>query len=71
MVTRLIPLPEVTRICGLRKSQIYELIQADRFPRPVKLGRASRWSEVEIGAWVDRQLARRDSSRHTPREEDS
>ncbi len=51
---RLIRLPEVVDRIGFKKSNIYRLIQEDKFPRPVKIGcRASAWKESEIQAWIN------------------
>lgn len=55
----LIKLPEVCRQAGFGKSTIYELIAADAFPAPTKLGRFSRWSQQEVQAWVEEQKAAR------------
>lgn len=55
----LIKLPEVCRQVGLGKSAIYELIAATAFPAPIKLGRYSRWSQIEIQGWVEMQKAAR------------
>lgn len=55
----LIKMPEVCRQVGLGKSAIYELIAANAFPAPIKLGRYSRWSQVEIQEWVEMQKAAR------------
>ncbi|RHW16871.1 AlpA family phage regulatory protein [Sphingomonas gilva] len=50
---RLIKLDEVCRRVGLGKSMIYEMIKEGRFPRPYKISPfASRWSEIEIVAWI-------------------
>jgi prophage regulatory protein len=50
---RLIKLEEVRRRVGLGKSMIYAMIKEDRFPAPYKISRfASRWSELEIVAWI-------------------
>jgi len=55
----LIKLPEVCRQVGLGKSAIYELIAAEAFPAPIKLGRYSRWSQIEIQEWVGMQKTQR------------
>lgn len=50
---RLIKLVEVCRRVGLSKSMIYAMIKEGRFPRPYKISPfASRWSEIEIVAWI-------------------
>lgn len=59
---RLIPLGEVKQLVGLGHSKIYALISAGAFPRPVKLGSASRWSETEVREWVSDRLATRSAA---------
>lgn len=50
---RLIKLPDVERLTGLRRSAIYERIQRGAFPRSVKVGkRSATWSEAAIQAWI-------------------
>ncbi len=53
----LIKLPEVCRQAGFGKSTIYEMITAGTFPEPVKLGSASRWSQMEVQEWIEKQKA--------------
>ena len=57
---RLLRLPEVEHLTGLRRSAIYEQMQRGIFPRSVKAGRrATTWSEAAVQEWiadrVDRQ----------------
>jgi len=58
----LIKLPEVCRQAGFGKSAIYELIAAAEFPQPIKLGRFSRWSQMEVQEWVEEQKAARQAA---------
>jgi predicted DNA-binding transcriptional regulator AlpA len=37
---------------GLSKSSIYKLSAAGRFPRPVRIGRSTRWRADELRAWL-------------------
>jgi len=54
---RLLRLPEVQRLTGLRRSAIYEHMQHGTFPRSVKVGpRAATWSEAAIQAWIADRL---------------
>lgn len=53
---RLINLDEVERITGFRSSYIYSKIQKSKFPKPVKIGTASRWRESEVQAWIHDQI---------------
>ena len=62
MLPKLLRLSEVQRIVGFRKSSLYKLIAADEFPRPVKIGHASRWVATEIYAWVDNHAKYRNTN---------
>ena len=37
------------------RSRIYQLIAADEFPKPIKVGKSSRWVKAEIDAWISKQ----------------
>ena len=39
------------------RSRIYQLIAADEFPKPIKVGKSSRWVKAEIDAWISKQAA--------------
>jgi prophage regulatory protein len=45
---------EVCARVGLSKSSLYRSMnhRQNPFPRPIKLGRASRWSERQIREWT-------------------
>jgi len=58
---RLIPLSEVTRLTGRRRSRIYAEIKAGRFPQIVRDGASSRWVESEIFAWNAARVRERDA----------
>lgn len=49
---RLLKITEVGTQVGLGKSAIYEMITAGTFPAPIKIGCASRWSQVEVQKWI-------------------
>lgn len=50
---RLLRLPEVERMVGMKRSTIYDRIKANRFPAPVKSGsRISVWREDEVRTWL-------------------
>ena len=49
----LIRLPEVERRIGLRKTAIYAMIKRNEFPRQIKIGSVTVWSENQINAWID------------------
>jgi prophage regulatory protein len=59
---RILRLPEVEAVTGLKRSQIYEDILDGTFPTPVPLGeRAVGWIEDEVAAWLDARIAERDA----------
>lgn len=58
-VDRLIDLKEVMHQVGIGKTKIYARLKRKEFPAPVKLGFATRWSQVEVQAWIEEQKAAR------------
>ena len=56
---RLIPLPDVLRLTGIRKDHLYKLMRRGEFPIQAKVGRASRWSLAEVSAWTQARLSER------------
>ena len=55
---RLLTLRDVKHFTGFRKSSLYSLIADKRFPRPIKIGRSSRWPSSEISDWVQETIQR-------------
>lgn len=53
---RFIRISEVRSLIGLKDSRIYQMIKDGAFPRPIKLGTASRWSMHAVQAWMDQQI---------------
>ncbi|MET3915460.1 putative DNA-binding transcriptional regulator AlpA [Variovorax sp. OAS795] len=50
---RLLRLPEVERLTGLRRSAIYEQMRRGFFPRSVKAGqRTAAWPESAVQSWI-------------------
>jgi len=60
MGERLITVDEVVRFTGLSVPTIYRHIRNGEFPKPIKLGRASRWVDSELVAWLEAKKAERD-----------
>ena len=47
---------------GLKRSGVYGLIAAGRFPKPVKLSeRSSAWVVREVDSWIAARIAERDA----------
>lgn len=53
---RLLYLAEVEFQTGFKSSYLYQLIKEGKFPKPVKIGTASRWRESEIQQWIHNQI---------------
>ncbi|WP_410760110.1 helix-turn-helix transcriptional regulator [Citrobacter youngae] len=47
----------ITRLTGLTDKWFYKLIQDGVFPKPIKLGRSSRWLQSEVEAWLQQRIA--------------
>lgn len=42
----------ITQLTGLSDKWFYKLIQDGLFPKPIKLGRASRWLKNDVEEWL-------------------
>ncbi|EFE52000.1 TPA: AlpA family transcriptional regulator [Proteus mirabilis] len=47
----------ITRLTGLTDKWFYKLIQEGEFPKPIKLGRSSRWLKSEVEDWLQARIA--------------
>lgn len=56
---RLIKIEEVMQQIGIGRTKLYDMIQLEEFPAPIKLGRYSRWSEIEVQDWIEEQKCKR------------
>ena len=55
---RLIRMPEVEALSGLRQSMVYSLMAKGQFPASIKSGpRTVGWIESEVAAWVATRIA--------------
>ena len=54
--------PAVERKVGLSTTQIYTMMSAGEFPRPIKLApKAVGWVESEIDEWLQARVENRDT----------
>lgn len=54
---RLLRLPEVESLTGIKKSTIYELMRQGKFPRHIKLNRRmAMWPETAVLQWVQDRI---------------
>lgn len=58
---RVLRLPGVEVLTGLKKTSIYNLMRDEDFPRPVSLSaRAKGWVETEVIAWLENRIQQRE-----------
>jgi len=55
---QLLRLPEVIRRIGLSRSWVYQAQIEGRFPKGLKVGRATRWDSLAVTAWIADQADR-------------
>lgn len=61
--TQLLRMPDVRRVVGLSRTEIYRRMKDGRFPKPVPLGTSAiAWSSAELQAWIEQRIAERDSA---------
>ncbi|WP_446028217.1 helix-turn-helix transcriptional regulator [Lelliottia amnigena] len=62
MNDKLVDMVFITEFTGLSDKWFYKLISEGKFPKPIKLGRSSRWKESEVKEWLtDRIVESRNS----------
>ncbi|MFC0179514.1 helix-turn-helix transcriptional regulator [Thorsellia kenyensis] len=55
---QLVDMKFITSFTGLTDKWFYKLIQDNQFPKPIKLGRSSRWLKSEVANWLDDKIAK-------------
>lgn len=53
----LIDMTFITTYTGMTDKWFYKLIQDGEFPKPIKLGRSSRWYKSEVETWMLQRIA--------------
>lgn len=46
----------ISRLTGLTDKWFYKLIKDGEFPKPIKLGRSSRWLQSEVETWLQARI---------------
>ncbi|MBJ9865051.1 MULTISPECIES: helix-turn-helix transcriptional regulator [Citrobacter] len=54
---QLVDMRFITKLTGLTDKWFYKLIKDDLFPKPIKLGRSSRWKKSEVEDWLLQRIA--------------
>lgn len=52
MNDHLVNMTFITEFTSLSDKWFYHLISEGKFPKPIKLGRSSRWLHSEVHAWI-------------------
>ena len=53
----LIDMTFITTFTGMTDKWFYKLIGDGLFPKPIKLGRSSRWLQSEIESWLQERIS--------------
>lgn len=53
---QLVDMQFLTKLTGLTDKWFYKLIKDGDFPKPVKLGRSSRWLKSEVENWLQERI---------------
>lgn len=53
----LIDMVFITTYTNMTDKFFFKLIKNGQFPKPVKLGRSSRWRKSEVEAWMQERVA--------------
>ncbi|HHH1313951.1 helix-turn-helix transcriptional regulator [Yersinia enterocolitica] len=47
----------ITKLLKMTDKWVYKLIKDGMFPKPIKLGRSSRWLQSEIESWLQERIS--------------
>lgn len=53
---QLIDMAFITSYTGMTDKWFYKLISEGQFPKPIKLGRSSRWLKSEVENWMQQRI---------------
>jgi predicted DNA-binding transcriptional regulator AlpA len=54
---KMVDMAFITEFTGCSDKWFYKLIQEGSFPKPIKLGRSSRWLKSEVEDWIKLRIA--------------
>ena len=54
---QLVDMAFITTYTELTDKWFYKLISEGQFPKPIKLGRSSRWLKSEVETWMQQRIA--------------
>ncbi|GKX55240.1 Rha family transcriptional regulator [Leminorella grimontii] len=53
---QLVDMAFITQLTNTSDKWFYKLIQLGKFPKPIKLGRSSRWLRSEVESWLQERI---------------
>lgn len=53
---KMVDMAFITEYTGCSDKWFYKLIQDGSFPKPIKMGRSSRWLKSEVEMWVQERI---------------
>lgn len=53
---KMVDMAFITEFTGCSDKWFYKLIQDGLFPKPIKLGRSSRWLKSEVEIWMQERI---------------
>ena len=53
---KMVDMKFITEFTGLTDKWFYKLISEGKFPKPIKLGRSSRWLQSEVEVWLQQHI---------------
>ena len=53
---KMVDMAFIMEFTGCSDKWFYKLIQEGLFPKPIKLGRSSRWLKSEVEEWVQKRI---------------
>lgn len=54
--SQLVDMAFITMFTGMTDKWIYKQVQLGLLPKPIKLGRSSRWLKSEVEEWVNSRI---------------
>jgi len=53
---KMVDMAFIVRFTNMTDKWFYKLIQDGKFPKPIKMGRSSRWLESEVVMWFKEKV---------------
>ncbi|MDV2862128.1 AlpA family transcriptional regulator [Phytobacter ursingii] len=53
---KMVDMKFITEFTGLTDKWFYKMISEGQFPKPIKLGRSSRWMQHEVENWLQKRI---------------